>query len=489
MIMGIRHLTGSGTAHPGWGGRRALKKSLCLLDISPLKTLVRVILPAMALFITGSADLAHSETDLRRSPVVIAVQRVSPAVVNIGTVIRERVGPGFPFTGDDFFRDFFPEFFRREYTRTSLGSGVIIDGERGHVITNHHVVSRAAEIKVTTADGDEYEAKILGSDPRSDLAVLEINAGRRLPEIALGDSGDLMIGETVIAIGNPFSLSHTVTTGVVSAIDRTVRSGDMVYRNFIQTDASINPGNSGGPLLNINGDLIGINTAIYQKAQGIGFAIPVNKAGRIIRELIRVGEVRFPWLGLEIQELTRDLRRHFSIPQEQGGVLVSGVLRDSPAMEAGVSRGDVLLRIDRERIYSLSDYRTVLSEYTPGIRMDLQLFREGATLELSITPASFPPELALELVKQRMGIELKDAGRRVLRQYGLTSAVVIEDVRRGSEAAGMGLRPGDLILKVNDTETPDLEAFKEAVSRYHHMPSLTVFVRRDSVVYSLTMPF
>lgn len=489
MNMGIRQLTVYDRVHPEWGGFRAFKKGRCLLDISPLKTLVCVILQAVALFIAGSADLAHSETDLRRSPVVSAVKRVSPAVVNIGTVIRERVGPGFPFTGDDFFRDFFPEFFRREYTRTSLGSGVIIDGERGHVITNHHVVSRAAEIKVTTAGGDEYEARILGSDPRSDLAVLEINAGRRLPEIALGDSGDLMIGETVIAIGNPFSLSHTVTTGVVSAIDRTVRSGDMVYRNFIQTDASINPGNSGGPLLNINGDLIGINTAIYQKAQGIGFAIPVNKARRIIRELIRVGEVRFPWLGLEVQELTRDLRRHFSISQEQGGILVSGVLRDSPAMEAGVRRGDVLLRIDREVIYSLSDYRTVLSEYTPGIRMDLQLFREGATLELSITPASFPPDLALEIVKQRMGIELKDAGRRVLRQYGLTSAVVIEEVRRGSEAAGMGLLPGDLILKVNDTETPDLEAFKKAVSRYHHMPSLTVFVRRGSVVYSLTMPF
>jgi serine protease Do len=470
---------------PSGGSRKSVPRpGPCFFRVFLLFLAAAIAMPGEAL----GTD-AHAGADLRRSPVVRAVEKVSPAVVNIGTVIRERVGPGFPFTGEDFFRDFFPEFFSREYTRSSLGSGVIIDGERGHVVTNHHVVSRAAEIKVTTADGNEFQARVLGSDPRSDLAVLEIKADKRLPEVSLGDSSDLMIGETVIAIGNPFGLSHTVTTGVVSAIDRTVRSGDMVYRNFIQTDASINPGNSGGPLLNITGDLIGINTAIYQKAQGIGFAIPVNRAGRIIGELIRAGEVRFPWLGVEIQELTADLRRHFSAEEEKGGVLISGVFSDGPADKAGLRRGDILLGVGDENTDSVSDFRAVMSEYTPGADVDLRVFRGGRHLVLGALLASFPPGLALELVRQRMGLEVADAGRAVLRKYRLGSAVVIEDVKSGSEAAETGLRPGDLILKVNDVETPDVEAFKKAVSRYHQLPSLTLYVRRGSMIYSLSMPF
>ncbi|MFP3928590.1 MAG: trypsin-like peptidase domain-containing protein, partial [Desulfobacteraceae bacterium] len=410
-------------------------------------------------------------------------------VVNVGTVIKERFSPGFPFAGDEFFRDFFPELFGREYTRTSLGSGVVVDGEKGHIITNHHVVSRAAEIKVTTADQEEYEARILGSDPRSDLALLEIDAGRELPEIPMGDSEDLMIGETVIAIGNPFGLSHTVTTGVVSAVDRTVRSGGAVYRNFIQTDASINPGNSGGPLLNIRGDLIGINTAIYQKAQGIGFAIPVNKAKRIIEELIRTGEVRFPWLGVELQELTDELKRHFGLPIEDQGVLVRDLFRGSPAQRAGIKRGDIIQALGGDRINSLSDYRGVLSEYAPGNSVDLRLFRDGEVGKIRVRLEAFPVDLALDLVERRTGLEVAEAGPSLRRRYGLEKAVAIKEVKPGTEADEAGLEPGDLILKINKKETPDLEAFKRAVSRYHQLPSLTLFVRRGAYVYSLTLPF
>ncbi len=442
----------------------------------------------LALF-SGWSAVRAAETDLRRSAVVRAVERVSPAVVNIATVVRERVRPGFPFAGDDFFRDFFPDLFRREYTRNSLGSGVVIDGRQGHVITNHHVVSRATEIKVVTAGREEFQARILGTDPRSDLAVLQIDVDEPLPEIQMGDSDDLMIGETVIAIGNPFGLSHTVTTGVVSAVDRTVRSGEMVYSHFIQTDASINPGNSGGPLLNINGDLIGINTAIYQKAQGIGFAIPVNKARRIVQELIRAGEVRFPWVGLEIQELSEDLRAHFEVPRERDGVLIRDVHENSPASRASVRRGDVLLSIGQEPVASPADYRTALAEYVPGNRVVLELFRGGATRKTRVVLAAFPPDLALTLVAQRMGLEVENAGRHLARRYGLSSALVIREVRRGSEAARSGLEPGDLIVKVNDMETPDVESFKKAISRYHQLPSLTLFVRRGPIVYTLTLPF
>lgn len=224
----------------------------------------------------------EAKDSVRRSPVVIAVEKVGPSVVNVSITIQEKVGPLFSFGRDDFFKDMFPEFFGgREYSTTSLGSGVMIDGQKGYIVTNQHVVAGATEMKVIASDQREYKARLIGSDPRSDLAVIQIEAHGLLPAAKLGDSDDLMIGETVIAIGNPFGLAHTVTTGVVSAINRSVRAEDRIYRHFIQTDASINPGNSGGPLLNIEGDVIGINTAIYQKAQGIGFAIPINKMKRI----------------------------------------------------------------------------------------------------------------------------------------------------------------------------------------------------------------
>ena len=430
-----------------------------------------------------------ADASQRRSPVVIAVEKVGPAVVNISTIVQERVRPFFPFAGDDFFRDFFPDLFSREYTRSSLGSGVIIDGEKGYIITNHHVVARASEIKVITSGQDEYQAKILGSDPRSDLAVLQVEAGRKIPEIKMGDSDDLMIGETVIAIGNPFGLSHTVTTGVISALERSVRAEERVYRHFIQTDASINPGNSGGPLLNIDGELIGINTAIYQKAQGIGFAIPINKAKRIVNELIRAGEVRPLWLGLEIQDLSPELRANFAFPKDKEGVLVSDVDEEGPAAKAGLKRGDIILNVEGNSVASISDYRDVLAEYTPGDRLRLEVFRKGRTLPVEVEPSPFPLELALDLVYRRMGIEVGEADRRTRERYGIQGGVMITEVRRDSEAGRIGLEPGDLILQVNKITVASVDEFKKAISQYHHLPSLRLVVQRGRYAYSLTLPF
>jgi serine protease Do len=430
-----------------------------------------------------------ADASQRRSPVVIAVEKVGPAVVNISTIVQERVRPFFPFAGDDFFRDFFPDLFSREYTRSSLGSGVIIDGEKGYIITNHHVVARASEIKVITSGQDEYQAKILGSDPRSDLAVLQVEAGRKIPEIKMGDSDDLMIGETVIAIGNPFGLSHTVTTGVISALERSVRAEERVYRHFIQTDASINPGNSGGPLLNIDGELIGINTAIYQKAQGIGFAIPINKAKRIVNELIRAGEVRPLWLGLEIQDLSPELRANFAFPKDKEGVLVSDVVEEGPAAKAGLKRGDIILNVEGNSVASISDYRDVLAEYTPGDRLRLEVFRKGRTLPVEVEPSPFPLELALDLVYRRMGIEVGEADRRTRERYGIQGGVMITEVRRDSEAGRIGLEPGDLILQVNKITVASVDEFKKAISQYHHLPSLRLVVQRGRYAYSLTLPF
>jgi Do/DeqQ family serine protease len=440
----------------------------------------------IALTIGLHLERANAKESLRRSAVVVAVEKVSPAVVNISTTVTEKVSPFFPFGGEDFFKDFFPEMFSREYQHSSLGSGVIIDGEKGYIVTNHHVVAKATEIKVITSNQKEYKGRSLGSDPRSDLAVIKIDAREKLPEAKLGDSEDLMIGETVIAIGNPFGLTHSVTTGVVSALDRSVRAEDRVYRHFIQTDASINPGNSGGPLLNIDGDVIGINTAIYQKAQGIGFAIPVNKTKRIVKELLRAGEVQPPWLGLDLQDLTPELKRHFALPDGSGGVLVSDVYGNSPAERGGVKRGDIVLVVGGTSVATLSDYQDALAEFTTGDRLTLKLYRRGKEISLPVQPSSFPPELALETVYRRLGIKVGEGRKENARQR---SGVSVEEVRRDSEAARIGLKPGDLIAQVNEVAVTNLEDFKKAISQYHHLISLNLVVRRGAYAYSITLPF
>ncbi|MFW5734018.1 MAG: trypsin-like peptidase domain-containing protein, partial [Oceanidesulfovibrio sp.] len=243
---------------------------------------------------------------MRRTPVVRAVEKISPAVVNI-TTDRE-VTRDMPFgSGNDllapFFREFFGDLPKRSYNHQSMGSGVIIDGKRGLVLSNAHVISGATSVRARLADGREFQAQLVGSDPDFDLAVLRLENAAELPQVPLGDSEDILIGETVIAIGNPFGFTHTVTTGVVSAVKRSIRTDHGIYTDFIQTDAAINPGNSGGPLLNLNGQLIGINTAIHAQAEGIGFAIPVNKAKRVVGELLGRGRVGPVWLGLAGQNI------------------------------------------------------------------------------------------------------------------------------------------------------------------------------------------
>jgi S1-C subfamily serine protease len=299
--------------------------------------------------LAGSATAAAPETEpLRRSKVVEAVERASPAVVNISTeqTVVQRPMP-FP---DPFFEEFFRDFFDarpRRSTRTSLGSGVIVRAD-GTILTNEHVILRGGRIHVTLADGHEYDAKLVGRDPDSDLAVLRIDTGRQLPFIALGSSDDLMIGETVIAIGNPFGLSHTVTTGVVSAIKRSLRTGGRTYTDFVQTDASINPGNSGGPLLNILGELIGINTAIYGSAQGIGFAIPVDRVRRALGDLVSGRKTAAP----DANQLSWEL---LGLQVRDGGqaLVVARVRPGSAAERVGIERGDVLLGLDGEALDSL----------------------------------------------------------------------------------------------------------------------------------------
>jgi serine protease Do len=437
---------------------------------------------------TGRAEQSFP----RENAVVRAVRKVSPAVVNISTskLIERGVSPFFSFENDDFFNRFFRDFFeprKRQYVQNSLGSGVIIDSTQKYILTNHHVIVRASKIMITLADRQEFEARVVGTDPESDLAVLKIESNTSLPAIRMGRSDDLMIGETVIAIGNPFGLSHTVTTGVISALNRSVRTQSGVYHNFIQIDASINPGNSGGPLLNINGELVGINTAIYSGAEGIGFAIPIDRARRIVSDLINYGRVHTAWLGITVQDLTKNLIDYFHLSVDRG-VLITQVVPGSPAKDKGLKRGDVITELNKNSIGSSRDYYDRLSQHTADELLHLTLIRDGKREEMSIKAASFPPDLALDLAFDRLGFKVEDLNKRLAAQYRLENkeSLVIVAVNKGSQADKIGIEPGDLVRGINDLSIINKQDFTRAVIRYRLKEQVTVLIQRGWRVYSVS---
>jgi serine protease Do len=423
------------------------------------------------------ATAARAEVDpLRRTQVVEAVERASPAVVNISTSqVVERTP--FPHPSDPFFDEFFRDFFEgrpRRSEQTSLGSGAIVDA-KGTILTNSHVIQRGSRIRVTLVDGREFDAKLIGADADSDLAVLHIDADG-LPAVALGTAADLMIGETVIAIGNPFGLSHTVTTGVVSAVGRSLRSEERTFSDFIQTDAAINPGNSGGPLLNIRGQLVGINTAIYGKAEGIGFAIPVDRARRIMRDLVSYGAVREGWLGLAVQDLTPQLARHFEV---RGGVVVTAVEADSPAARAGLARGMVITGAGEQPLRSLADWDRLVSGRGPGDTVTLTVNEDGTERRLPLTVGTYPERALDALVSSGLGIEVTE------RDGGL----LVSDVRRGSAAARIGIKAGDRLLAVAGRAVATRSELRQALYPVRHAGSVLLTIGRGQYAYAVTVPF
>ena len=422
--------------------------------------------------------VAHAgDTDPRRSLVVQAVERASPAVVNIST---EQVVEGrspFPAPRDPFFDDFFHDFFDsrpRRYKATSLGSGVIVAAD-GTILTNEHVVLRASRIRVTLSDERTFDAKPAGADADSDLAVLHIEAGKSLPHISLGRSDDLMIGETVIAIGNPFGLSHTVTTGVVSAIGRSLNTTERTYSDFIQTDASINPGNSGGPLLNIKGELIGINTAIYGKAQGIGFAIPVDRARRVMGDLVSYGEVKRAWIGVTVQDMTEELAQHFGTTK---GVVVLDVEAKSPGAAAGIVRGDVITRVDSRDVHSRDEFEERVGGKATNETVVITRHRDDGDQDVQVATAAFPDGQADELAWQLIGMKLTTDD----------DGLLIDRVRMGSTGARIGLRRGDRLVGIGGAPVRSVAEFRRRMIEVRGKRSVLLSVARGPYEYNVDVP-
>lgn len=437
------------------------------------------IVIVMSVCVCGTS-LLYGQT--RRSPVVIATEKASPAVVSILSAQTVEPAPN-PFGSfgrnplfDDFFQDFFSPSKRRQ-TEQSLGSGVVIRPD-GYILTNEHVILQSETVQIQLADERKLDAHLVGADSDSDLAVLKVKNGHKLPYIPLGSSNDLMIGETVIAIGNPFGLSHTVTTGVVSAVNRSLNTGERTYYDFIQTDASINPGNSGGPLLNIKGELIGINTAIYGKAQGIGFAIPISRAKRIVQDLINYGAVETPWVGLVVQTLTPELAAHFSLKEGQGGILVRGVEPDSPAARAGIRRGAVILSLDGNRLRTAEEYLQRERERSSGDRLQLRVLQGNGEESINVKTSRFPLQKADDLAWQLLGISVGE----------IRGGLEVRTIRRGSPAVQIGMQPGDLVLGLSGTPTPTVDVFRRKMIDVRLSQSVLLSVGRGRQRYHVTVP-
>ncbi len=336
---------------------------------------------------------ANASSNLNIGPTSIAdtVAGISPAVVNINTTIETEVSLNNPFFNDPFFREFFGDSQRQPKTQISqgIGSGFIVSAD-GYVITNEHVVDQATEITVTV-DGfsEPVPAKVIGADQELDLAVLKLETNQPLSAVNLGDSAALRPGEWVIAIGNPYGLDHTVTAGVVSALGRPIQIEDRLYRNLIQTDAAINPGNSGGPLLNLAGQVIGINTAVNAQAQGIGFAIPINTVKEVLDDLINRGKVVRPYLGVYMKQISSDIAYSLKLPDQQGA-LISEVAPNSPAQKAGIKAWDVIRKVNDQITTDPEDLRQKLRGFKAGDKVVLEIIREGKTMTVEAVLAEQP---------------------------------------------------------------------------------------------------
>jgi len=452
-------------------------------------TLAAVFALVCTYALTGVAAYAEAPAALKQldDAFVQVAEKVTPSVVNISSTRKEAEGPGMsdlePFFKNHPFKDFFGDEWMKKFKKgpghggpmmrpTATGSGVIISPD-GLILTNAHVVKDAKEIRVNLSDKRSYDAKVVGADPESDIAVIKINA-TGLPAAQLGDSSKLRVGAIVFAIGNPFGLNRTVTSGIVSATGRT-NVGLIDYEDFIQTDAAINPGNSGGPLVNISGEVIGINTAIASRSggyQGIGFAIPSNSAKLIRDDLVHEGKVRRGLLGVNIQDLNEPLAKSFgrSTPD---GALVAQVIDGSPAEKAGIKSGDILVKLNGEPIKGAAHLKNLVGKEKPGSTVTLTVYRDKKTFDVTVKigektakAASAAASHGETSASNELGVEIEAVPKALAEKYGLKEGEGIRIKDLSDEGAGsrMGLRSGDIILEVDEVKIHNTAAFNNAIA-------------------------
>ncbi len=429
------------------------------------------------------------------------VKVVSPTVVNISTTKMVSQGTSsFPHFFESPFEDLFEQFRKpKKWKEQSLGSGVLVSSD-GYIITNYHVIEKAEEIRVTLFNKEDFKGKVVGTDPKTDIAVIKINA-KELPAINWGDSDKLEVGEFVLAFGNPFGLSHTVTMGIVSAKGR-ASVGIADYEDFIQTDAAINPGNSGGPLVNIKGELTGVNTAIVSKTggyQGIGFAVPSNMVKMVMTQLINEGKVTRGWLGVAIQQVTPELAKKFGLDKPEGA-LVTEIIEDSPAEEAGLKRGDILLEVNGKSVNDVETLRNIIAQSKVGSTVVMKVLRDKKDMEIKATVA----ELAQDVAEAEEGIKAEESAEEnklagfsamdltadIAKQLGLSrdaEGVVIVSVEPESAADEAGLRKGDLIQEINKSKVNDLKDFNKAVSHIRDGDTVLLFISRGDSKFYITL--
>ena len=413
-------------------------------------------------------------------------EAIKPAVININTVSRGAGGPPGrtpfeEFFGEEFFRRFFGEVPERIPQR-SLGSGVIVD-PTGIALTNAHVVDRATDIEVITLDGSKHRAKVVGLDKKTDLAVLKLDDGKGTFNYArLGDSDRVQVGDWVLAVGSPFGLQSTVTAGIVSAKARQIGQGP--FDDFLQTDAAINPGTSGGPLVNMQGEVIGINTAIVAGGSGIGFAIPSNMARKIYAELLAKGKVTRGWLGVSIQPLTPELARSFGAKEAAKGVLISDVVPESPAARAGLKPGDILLEFDGKRMEGPSDLQRAVGFFAPGQSARVKVWRDQGERTVEVKIGEAPEERELQQRQGRarslLGLDVRPVTPEIARQLNLrsTEGVIVTRIEEGSAAAAAGVQRGDVVHEVNRQRVGSLADFERLTRSLKEGDKLTMRLQR-----------
>ena len=457
----------------------------------PRQNMILSLLLVVFSFASASAQsLQNSYADL--------VNRVSPAVVTIRSTERARAPQQFPFMDDPTFREFFGDRMPQQAPRRvqGVGSGVIVNSE-GYLLTNHHVVDGALEIKVELTDNRTFTARLVGSDPPSDLAVLKIDA-RDLPALQLGDSDKVRVGDFVLAVGNPLGIGQTVTSGIVSAKGRATGLSDGSFEDFLQTDAAVNRGNSGGALVNTNGELIGINSQILSPSGGnigIAFAIPSNMARAVMDQLMKTGKVRRGMLGVTIQPVNADLASSLNLPAARGAIVTS-VSNGSPAQKAGLQRGDVITAINKKPVIDDNSLRNLVASMPPGSTVDVTAQRNGRDHNFQVALAELPsqerPESDEETSStgpagnEKFGMSLQPFIPGAAQRYGLDpddQGLLVGRVDPSGSAANAGIRQGDLIQEVNRQPVRTIAEFTAAIQRSGAKPALVLVKRRNNVIY------